>query len=209
MKQVGLLGGAFDPIHNGHIRIAVEVAEALELEEVKIVPVNIPSHRAMPEASASQRCQMIASVESSPLRLDDVEIERGGVSYTVDTLEYLKKKSPNCSFSLILGEDAFLSIGNWHRASDIFSLTNFVVVSREWFGKENQQSSYASLGGKLSCNPRDLAGSVGCVYFMKTPLIQLASSEIREKRKTGRSILGLVPAQVETIILENNLYKNG
>jgi len=209
MKPIGLLGGTFDPIHNGHLRIALEVAETLSLEEVRLVPVNIPSHRALPEASASDRCKMISSVESCPLILDDVEIRRGGISYSIDTLEYFKKELIGSVLCLILGADVFRSIKSWHRATELFSLTNVVVLARQGVVKIEQERVYESLGGKYTDNPEDLKNSFGFVYFMDAPIFQVASSQIREKIKLGRSIQGLVPSQVEKIIREKKLYENG
>ncbi len=209
MKPIGLLGGTFDPIHNGHLRIALEVAETFSLEEVRMIPVNVPSHRALPEASAFDRCEMISSVETYPLILDDVEIQRGGISYSIDTLEYLKKELIDSVFCLILGADAFRSIKSWHRANDLFSLTNVVVVARGEVAKIEKESFYLALGGKPTENPEDLKTASGFVYFMDAPIMQVASSKIREKIKLGRSIKGLVPSQVEKIIREKKLYKNG
>tara|TARA_B100000579_G_scaffold417102_1_gene413320 strand:+ start:574 stop:1200 length:627 start_codon:yes stop_codon:yes gene_type:complete len=206
MKRIGLFGGTFDPIHNGHIRMAVEVAENLQLDELRIIPVNQPSHRSRPIASAGQRSEMISSAIKDPLILDNLELQRGGISFTVDTLNYFRAEYPGCSLQMILGEDAFASIKTWHKAEDIFTLTNIVVVSREWDGKEKRESTYSSLGGTLSTHLTDLLDSVGQVYFMRIPSLQISSTEIRRKIRLNKSISGLVPTTVENIILENNLY---
>ena len=206
MKRIGLFGGTFDPIHNGHIRMAVEVAENLQLDEVRLIPVNQPSHRSRPIASAAQRLEMISSAIKVPLVLDDIEIQRGGTSFTVDTLNYLRAEYPGCSLIMILGDDAFRLLKTWYKAEDIFKLTNIVVVSRDWVGKETQESPHVSLGGVLSTHLTDLIGSVGYVYFMKTSLLRISSTEIRRKVRLNKSISGLVPTTVEKIILRNNLY---
>ena len=206
MKRIGLFGGTFDPIHNGHIRMAMEVAENLRLDEVRLIPVNQPSHRSRPIASAVQRSEMISSAIKTPLVLDDIEIQRGGISFTVDTLKYLRAEYPSCTLLMILGDDAFVSLKTWHKAEDIFKLTNIVVVSRDWDGKEKQESPHLSLGGVLSTHLTDLIDSVGYVYFMKTPLLHISSTEIRRKVRLNESISGLVPTAVEKIILGNNLY---
>ena len=206
MKRIGLFGGTFDPIHNGHIRMAVEVAENLQLDEVRLIPVNQPSHRSRPIASAAQRLEMISSAIKAPLVLDDIEIQRGGTSFTVDTLNYLRAEYPGCSLLMILGEDAFGLLKTWHKAEDIFKLTNIVVVSRKWDGKATQESPHVSLGGVLSTHLTDLIDSVGNVYFMKTSLLHISSTEIRRKVRLNKSISGLVPTTVEKIILGNNLY---
>ena len=206
MKRIGLFGGTFDPIHNGHIRMAVEVAENLQLDEVRLIPVNQPSHRSRPFASARQRSEMISSAIKKPLVLDNIEVQRGGISFTVDTLNYFKAAYPGCSLQMILGEDAFASLKAWYKAEDIFTLTNIVVVSRDRDGKDKRESSYSFLGGALSTNLADLIDSVGHVYFMRTPLLEISSTEIRRKIGLNKSISGLVPAPVENFILENNLY---
>ena len=107
---------------------------------------------------------------------------------------------------MILGEDAFASLKAWYKAEDIFTLTNIVVVSRDRDGKDKRESSYSFLGGALSTNLADLIDSVGHVYFMRTPLLEISSTEIRRKIGLNKSISGLVPAPVEKFILENNLY---
>ncbi len=206
MKRIGLFGGTFDPIHNGHIRMAVEVAENLQLDEVRLIPVNQPSHRSRPIASAARRLEMISSAIKAPLVLDDIEIRRGGTSFTIDTLNYLRAEYPGCSLLMILGDDAFGSLKTWHKAEDIFKLTNIVVVPRDWDGKETQESPHVSLGGVLSTHLTDLIDSIGHVYFMKTSLLHISSTEIRRKVRLNKSISGLVPTTVEKIILGNNLY---
>lgn len=206
MKRIGLFGGTFDPIHNGHIRIAMEAVDGLGLDEVRVMPLNQPNHRSKPIASVGMRSEMILSAIKNPLILEDAELVRGGTSYTVETLNYLREKHTDYSFLLILGEDAFMSLETWHKAEEIFSLTNIVVVSRDWQGKEEKKNPHSGLGGTISRQISDLVDSVGYVYFMKTPLLQISSSDIREKRKLNRSISGLVPTTVENIILENNLY---
>lgn len=206
MKRIGLFGGTFDPIHNGHIRMAVEVAESLQLDELRIIPVNQPSHRTNPIASAAHRSEMISSAIKEPLVLDNIELQRGGISYTFDTLSYFRAKYPGCSLQIILGDDAFASLKTWYKAEDIFTLTNIIVVSRDWDGKGKRDSTYPSLGGTLCNHLTDLIDSAGQVYFMRTPLLEISSTEIRRKIRTNKSISGLVPAAVENIILENNLY---
>ena len=149
---------------------------------------------------------MISSAIKKPLVLDNIEVQRGGISFTVDTLNYFKAAYPGCSLQMILGEDAFASLKAWYKAEDIFTLTNIVVVSRDRDGKDKRESSYSFLGGALSTNLADLIDSVGHVYFMRTPLIEISSTEIRRKIGLNKSISGLVPAPVENFILENNLY---
>ena len=93
-KPIGVLGGTFDPIHNGHLRVAIEAFEALDLDHVRLVPLNQPGHRAGPQASTAQRLAMIERCARAPLMLDDREIVRGGTSYTVDTLTELRAEFP-------------------------------------------------------------------------------------------------------------------
>ena len=107
---------------------------------------------------------------------------------------------------MILGDDAFGSLKTWRKSEDIFKLTNIVVVPRDWDGKETQESPHVTLGGVLSTHLTDLIDSIGHVYFMKTSLLHISSTEIRRKVRLNKSISGLVPTAVEKIILGNNLY---
>ena len=121
MQPIGVFGGEFDPIHNGHLRTAFELWQELHLTEVRILPTGSPPHRDPPYASAELRLQMVrAAVADQPaFVVDDREVRRSGVSYSVDTLTELRAEHPDRSLCLLLGMDAFLGLPNWHRWREI------------------------------------------------------------------------------------------
>ena len=121
MRRIGLLGGTFDPVHNGHIRLAVEMGERLQLDEIHLIPAAVPPLRDQPRVAGSQRLAMLATVieEFDSFVIDDRELHRDGPSYTIDTLEELRQEHPDDSMSLIIGMDAFLQLEQWHRWKDI------------------------------------------------------------------------------------------
>ncbi len=128
---VALLGGTFDPVHYGHLRFADAIRRALGLDDVRLVPASDPPHRAGPQASAADRVAMLelAVAEFPGLVVDEREIARAGKSYTVLTLEELRREDPQRPVLLLLGADAFLGLPTWHRWREIFGLAHLVVVA--------------------------------------------------------------------------------
>ena len=129
----GILGGTFDPVHDGHIALAARVRDALHLEAVRLMPNSIPPHRPQPLATAQHRLAMLRlAVHGRPgLVVDDRELRRTGPSWTVDTLEELRRElGPQARLVLILGADAFAELGSWSRWLRVFSLAQIAVVGR-------------------------------------------------------------------------------
>ena len=114
---MGVYGGLFDPVHDGHLEVARYARTALELDKVLLVPCKLPNHRSGAQASGAARLHMLelASRDEATLEVSDIELEREGVSYTVDTLAQLRKQEPNTDFVFILGQDAFSSLPQWQR----------------------------------------------------------------------------------------------
>jgi len=131
-QAIALLGGTFDPVHNGHIGLADDVRRALGLPEVRLVPAGDPPHRGGPAASGRDRVAMLEmAVRGHPgLVVDAREVEREGKSYTVLTLEELNREAPGRPVILLVGADAFLGFPTWHRWRDIFELAHVVVAAR-------------------------------------------------------------------------------
>ena len=142
MKHIAILGGTFDPIHIGHLRMAVELRLA-GFDEVRLIPNNVPPHREQPKASAQQRlamvqlaCESLAQQGVSGIIADDIELKRDQPSYSVATLEELKKQLPeNTALSWVIGDDAWESIHQWHRIDELLGLANLVIINR---GHENK-----------------------------------------------------------------------
>ena len=207
-KPIGLLGGTFDPVHNGHLRVAIEAFEALDLDHVRVLPLNQPGHRDGPQATVAQRLAMLAACVRPPLVLDRREIDRGGVSYTVDTLSELRHEWPGRALCLLLGRDAFSSLPRWHRASELLQLAHIVVAARPLSGvatdpalDELIANAHADRVDQLHDQP------AGRVFILELPLLPIASSELRARRRGGRDVRHLVPDRVDHYITEHQLYR--
>ena len=132
MKRVGILGGTFNPPHIGHLIVANEVKNALDLDEVRLMPTAVPPHKQVPgDATASQRLQMVelAVADSNGLTAFPFEVERGGVSYTFDTMKQLTEMEPDTSFDFIIGGDMIDMLPEWHRIDELVQL---VRLRRCW-----------------------------------------------------------------------------
>lgn len=206
-KPIGLYGGSFDPIHNGHLRVALEAAERLQLEQVRLIPLHTPGHREQNQAPIDDRLAMLRLSLAPPLALDTVEIDRGGVSYTVDTLTALRDQLPNTPLCLILGFDSFAGLPRWHRPEAVLQLAHIVVAAR---GATTSATSAEldELLGNAHCNEVAALHNAlaGRVYFLDSPVMPIASSDLRQRLREGRSIRYLVPAAVDDYLHEHRLY---
>lgn len=210
MPLIGILGGTFDPIHNGHIRLALEAQQQLKLDHVRLIPVNIPPHRSLPVISPFHRRAMIEMVidDEKKLCIDLRELENDEISYTINTLKSLRKEFIEDSLCLILGRDAFNKIDNWKDWKQLLDYAHIIVANRpgesgevvssdlnEWI-KENQTDKITVLNEKTS----------GSIYFITIPMLDISSSIIRQKIATQESIEELLPPTTLTYIKENHLY---
>lgn len=207
---IGLLGGTFDPVHCGHLRLALEILEAVGLEQVRLIPAQVPNHRPLPTASSVLRLEMLRAA-SDDLRLvsDPRELERDGVSYTVETLESLRQQYPMRSLCLILGQDAFNGLPGWHRWRELLELAHIVVATRPGYtrvpGSELDALIDMAVAGSVS---ELLAATAGRLYFEQIPLLPISSTDIRQRVRQGRSIDYLVPPGVQRIIQREGLYRS-
>jgi nicotinate-nucleotide adenylyltransferase len=205
---IGLLGGTFDPIHNGHLRVAIEAQETLKLDHVRLLPLNVPGHRAPAQASVEDRCAMLRASVAPPLIVDDTEIERGGVSYTVDTLEHLRSKFARRPLCLIVGLDAYLTLPSWHRPQDILRLAHIIVAARPDVATTSSDALDELIGNAQSADVTEFIDQLaGRVFFLDLPLLPIASSDLRRRCLAGLNIRHLVPDQTADYISEHQLYQ--
>lgn len=209
MKSIGIFGGSFDPIHFGHLRPAVEILEALALDQIRFVPSGQPPHRALPVAAAVCRLAMVkAAIAGEPrFMLDEREIVRPAPSYTVDTLAELRQEFPQASLVLIVGMDAFLGFPGWHEWLRIFELAHVVVARRP--GWEQQVSGV--LAGELQrrqvADPGALAAATaGHILLQPVTQLEISSSRVRALVAAGGDPRFLVPEAVRRIIVEQRCY---
>jgi nicotinate-nucleotide adenylyltransferase len=210
--MIGIFGGTFNPIHNGHVQLALEMIEQLKLDHVRMVPCAIPVHRQLPEVVSGLRFEMVQAAVSSYPRIiaDDREIVRNGPSYMVETLDSLSRDfdQPLC---LILGSDAFCQLDTWKNWQQLFHYAHIAVLRRPDMPTENLVLSEALkkfLKGRVIDDVEAL-GKVdsGRVIFMSNRRLSISSSAIRDKISSGEDVELLVPESVYRIIRRHSLYK--
>ena len=206
--MIGIFGGTFDPIHYGHLRPLLEVREALHLDEVRLIPCYIPPHRTTPGATPAQRLAMLqlALDETPGFAIDERELQRGGPSYMVDTLQSLRDELGNAPLCLILGMDAFIKLDTWRQWQRLISLAHIVVTQRP--GSAMPSGKVAQLVAEHQVkNVGELQKTAaGCIWFQPVTQLEIAATAIRERVAQGRDIRFLVPEPVRQYIEVNGLY---
>jgi nicotinate-nucleotide adenylyltransferase len=205
---IGVLGGTFDPVHNGHLRLAIEAREELALDHVRLIAAGIPNHRRPPEASTALRIEMLqAAVGRDGSRVDTREVERDGVSYTIETLESLREDFGDRPVCLIMGLDAFNGLPGWHRWREIASYAHVVVATRpQVVLSEDPPLAEFVTRAEVDDPARLSSTSAGLVYFLRIPLLPISSTDIRERLRRGRSVEHLLPDPVLRIIERDRPY---
>ncbi|OGC96342.1 MAG: nicotinate (nicotinamide) nucleotide adenylyltransferase [candidate division Zixibacteria bacterium RBG_16_53_22] len=191
MARVGILGGTFDPPHNGHIAIARAALDQLRLSKIIFVPARIQPHKILTTtAPAEARLDMLrlALDGDDAFEISDIELRRNGPSYTVDTLEEFRQERPHDDFFLIIGADNISEIETWHNPGRIFELATVAAANRPNFTPSGKYMH-------------------AIVYFSMTPT-DISSTEIRERIAGGRPISEMLPSVVEEYIKKNGLYSN-
>lgn len=209
MEPIGLFGGTFDPIHYGHLRTAFELWQALRLAQVRFLPAGSPPHRAASHASAELRLLMVrAAVENEPaFVVDDREIRRTGLSYSVDTLTELRNEFPDRSLCLLLGMDAYLGLPDWHRWRDILDLAHVVVAHRPGWKAPTMGPLGEVMVDRGTGSIRDLHEQpAGHIYVHAVTQLEISSTELRQLIASDRDPRYLVPDAVRTIIRETGCY---
>jgi len=212
--RLGILGGTFDPIHLGHLRLAEEVGEAFDLEKVYIIPAASPPHKGGKEVTSfHHRFEMarLAVEGSSLLTALDLEGRRKGFSYSIETLKEFHRLHPSdLELFFVLGTDAFLEIETWKDYRDLFDYAHFVVIQRPGTLLRNTEAHLFSLGISFTKDGegRFVGPSGNRVFFIETTLMDISSTEIREKAGAGKSIRYLVPESVRCYIINNGLYRS-
>jgi nicotinate-nucleotide adenylyltransferase len=216
-SALGILGGTFDPIHNGHLELARELIDALPLSAVRLVPAGDPPHRAAPVASAADRLAMaeLAIAGHAGLEVDSREIARAGPSYTVLTLGELRDETPARPLALILGADAFLGLPAWHRWRELFDLAHVVVVARPGveFDLDHAPALLSEWERRYVRDPHALlATRAGAILVQPVTPHDISASSIREELARGaagvEAVRGLLPPAVLAYIERNQLYRS-
>jgi len=201
-RKTGILGGTFNPVHIGHLILARDALEAFNLDEVLFVPCASPPHKRVKKmAGAVDRVKMLKAAlrGDSCFRALTLEIERGGASYSIDTLRTLREQYPDDRFYFIIGADMLLEIHTWKAIYDLLELCEFVTMDRPGCASGKLANSRINLKAPW---PKILKKNI-----FKGHLVEVSSTEIRQRVRTGKSIRHLVPGAVERYIYTHQLYK--
>ncbi|NNC24517.1 nicotinate-nucleotide adenylyltransferase [Salinisphaera sp. USBA-960] len=206
---IGVLGGTFDPIHHGHLRLALETAEQLHLDEVRMIPNGQPPHRDAPAASAEQRAHWVnlATAPEPRLTMDSRELRRAGRSYTVDTLADMRAEWPNRPLCLIMGRDVFADLPSWHHWRELFELAHIALIDRGSSRPALAAEAAAELDIRYSDDPAILASRpAGAIIPIEPPTLAISASRIRALLAAGASPRYLLPDTVLEELMTTNVY---
>lgn len=209
--RIGLLGGTFDPVHNGHLRTALELTERLGLDELRLVPVNSPALRAEPAAPPAERLAMLSlAVAGEPrLRVDDRELRRGGVSYSIDTLRELRHEIGDAAcLCMVLGEDAFAGLERWKEWRLLLDYAHIAVLTRPGDTPAPGAALASWTAEHLAGDPAATLAARGRGRILRLAFTQLAisSTQVRSLLRAGRTPRYLLPDAVLEHIQRNGLY---
>lgn len=208
--RIGLLGGTFDPVHIAHLRGALEVAEQLALDELRLIPSARPPHREAPQVSAEQRLAMVRlAVEGEPrLTVDDRELKRDKPSFTYDTLESLRGElAADDQVFLLLGWDAFCGLPTWHRWQELLEHCHILVLQRPDADSEAPEALRDLLAARSVNDPQGLVGPSGQIAFVWQTPLAVSATQIRQLLAEGRSVRFLLPDAVLAYIQTHGLYR--
>ncbi|KJZ38721.1 nicotinate-nucleotide adenylyltransferase [Pseudomonas fluorescens] len=209
-RRIGMLGGTFDPVHIGHLRSALEVAESLALDELRLTPSARPPHRDTPQVSAKDRLAMVecAVAGVAPLVVDARELQRDKPSYTIDTLELMRAElAARDQVFLLLGWDAFCGLPTWHRWEELLQHCHILVLQRPDADSEPPDALRNLLAARSVSDPLALNGPSGQIAFVWQTPLAVSATQIRQLLASGKSVRFLVPDAVLAYIDAHGLYR--
>ncbi|NLF80527.1 MAG: nicotinate-nucleotide adenylyltransferase [Clostridia bacterium] len=197
-KKIGIMGGTFDPVHYGHLLAAEEAYSHFGLDQVLFIPSGQPPHKRRPGgASCGQRLAMtaLAVATNANFAVSSTEVRRAGYSYSVDTVSaLLAEYGTDTDFTFIVGTDAALELPTWHEAERLLALVDFVVAARPGFAESALQQLPSPWQRKMT--------------LLRMPLLEISSTDIRNRVREGRPIKYLLPEAVENYIYAEGLYRD-
>lgn len=206
-----IYGGTFDPIHHGHLRLAVEIRECLKVSEVTLMPCHIPPHRESPGASSDRRLELLRlAIEDEPgLVVDDRELQRGGPSYTADTLRQVREElGPDEPLAIVVGTDSFAAFDHWREWKSIPELAHIIVVVRPGADIPAGSAPAELMTSRAAGSVEELHESPGGrILALEPPLIDISATGIRDRIREGRSFRYLTPDSVWRRICQSGLYR--
>lgn len=214
IPAIGILGGTFNPIHFGHLRMAQELADSLNLDVVRFIPAANPPHKDAPAVTAQHRAAMVqlGIAGNSAFAFDDRELRRTGASYTLDTLHSLRSELGTASsIILFMGSDAFTKFDTWHRWQEIIDLCHIALVQRPQLPGHDQKLSRTLetfLHNHYSENADDLHSQpCGFVTMRQVTALDISSTAIRNALQHGDSVRYMMPDNVIDYIKQHQLYR--
>ncbi|MCT4716144.1 nicotinate-nucleotide adenylyltransferase [Enterobacteriaceae bacterium H18W14] len=207
-----IYGGTFDPIHYGHLKPVEALAKKVALHQITIMPNNVPPHRPQPEANSQQRKAMVElAIADNPLfRLDARELERSTPSYTVETLEQVRREQGSQQpLAFIIGQDSLLSLQRWHRWECLLDLCHLLVCQRPGYAVSMDTAGQQRwLDNHSTTSIEELhAAPAGKIYLAQTPLYDISATAIRQRLEQNLPCDEFVPAPVLQFIHRHNLYR--
>ncbi|HCU67193.1 MAG TPA: nicotinate-nucleotide adenylyltransferase [Rheinheimera sp.] len=212
MALLGFYGGTFDPIHQGHLQLALYVQQHCQLEQLQLLPCHLPPHRAHPGVSSEHRAAMVelAIAPYPALKLNKLELGKQSPSYTVETLEILRSQHPNDTLCFVIGMDSLCAFTRWHRYQDILSLCHLLVCQRPGYAENAEATMLLQSYGAQ--NIQELQSQqAGKILLLQNPLFDISASQIRaglqqnEPQQTPSPALQ-IPA-VMAYIQQHGLYQ--
>jgi nicotinate-nucleotide adenylyltransferase len=196
-QKVGILGGTFDPIHNGHLLVAEYAAYEFDLEEVLFIPAGDPPHKQGQEITNTDDrylMTLLATIHNPKFSVSRLEIEKKGLSYTLDTVRELKSSQPKTKFYFITGADSILEISTWKQPQKLLSEIEFIAASRPGY-------SLSEMDEELYNDYKDQ------IHPLEVPRLDISSTEIRRRVRRGEPIKYQLPEEVEIYIKKHGLYQ--
>lgn len=194
VKKTGIFGGAFNPVHNGHVRLAEEAVKQLKLRKLLIIPTYVSPHKhteLLPYEDRAEMCRR-AFGHIPGAEVSDIEVRLGGTSYSINTIRALKELYPDESFFLLIGGDMLFSFEKWYRYESILKEVKVCAAARD---------------GDSLADMMEYANELGRIKVLPTQVVEMSSTEVREKAAAGGDISGMVPQGVADYIREKGLYK--
>lgn len=200
VQRIGIMGGTFNPIHLGHLVIAEEVRFKFKLDKVVFIPSGNPPHkdnRNIIDSNHRYQMTILATVDNPYFDVSPIEIDRKGITYTIDTISELRSRCNNeIEFYFITGADALLELSTWKDIDKLLSLCKFVAATRPGFEIAKIEEKIKELGNMYKKN----------IYSLSVPALQISSTDIRNRIKQGITVKYLVPDSVERYIEKHQLY---
>ncbi|MCU4675436.1 nicotinate-nucleotide adenylyltransferase [Catenovulum sp. 2E275] len=203
-------GGTFNPIHHGHLQVALEISEQLSANTVYLLPNYLPPHKASPDVSADHRakmCQLACQIDNK-FKLDSRELNSNGTSYTIATLKQLRSEKPDISLCFLIGMDSLQTLDTWREWQSLTDHAHLVVAARGGYQAEFNADIKAFLQQHQTLNYQDLSQQKsGLVYLTQTSELMISASQIRARYQNKQNCLCLLPSAVNEYIMHNHLYQ--